>query len=299
MNKSSCFIAVMVVGVCLMLTGIQNVEAKRFGGGSSFGSRPSHSTPFQGSASTTRSASQQQMTNQNQMARQNISQRGGLMGMLGGLAIGGLLGSLFFGGAFENINFMDIALFIMAFFLIKTLLSKAKNTAQPAYQRTSDFNTPSDKSSNSAGFNTDLLFKKSESSASTINLNKNTLPTGFETNAFLAGAKNAYITLQKAWDARDLAEIRGLTTDKVFAEIQTQLKASTSDDQTDIISFEAELIDVREIGSELVASVWFEAFMREELNGPTIKNKEVWHFVKSKSSLQPKWLLDGIQQWVD
>ena len=174
MNKSSCFIAVMVVGVCLMLTGIQNVEAKRFGGGSSFGSRPSHSTPFQGSASTTRSASQQQMTNQNQMARQNISQRGGLMGMLGGLAIGGLLGSLFFGGAFENINFMDIALFIMAFFLIKTLLSKAKNTAQPAYQRTSDFNTPSDKSSNSAGFNTDLLFKKSESSASTINLNKNT-----------------------------------------------------------------------------------------------------------------------------
>ena len=301
MNKYSSMVAFLVIGVCLVLSGMTDAEAKRFGGGSSFGSRPSYNAPFQRSAlPPSRSASQQQATNQNQMARQGMSQRGGMMGMLGGLALGGLLGALFFGGAFENINFMDILVLAgIAFLLYKLFAAKAGAAQQQSYQRSAyDAQSPG-MSSKPTGFNTDILFKKQADTSVTQNVQQSTIPVGFDSNAFLAGAKIAYSTLQKAWDAKDVAEIRGLSTDKVFAEIQSQLKASTTDNVTDLLKLEAELLEVREIGSELQATVLFDAIMREDLNGSTEQIKEIWHFVKPKASLQPKWLLDGIQQLED
>ena len=116
---------------------------------------------------------------------------------------------------------------------------------------------------------------------------------------FLTGAKIAFTTLQKAWDYRDLAEIRGLSTDKVFAEIQEQLKTSATENHTDILKLDAELLEVREVGGELEAVVLFDTIMREDINAQTEQVREVWHFVKPKISIQPKWLLDGIQQLED
>jgi predicted lipid-binding transport protein (Tim44 family) len=301
MNKYSSMVAFLVIGVCLVLSGMTDAEAKRFGGGSSFGSRPAHNAPFQRSAlPPSRSASQQQATNQNQMARQGMSQRGGMMGMLGGLALGGLLGALFFGGAFENINFMDILVLVgIAFVLYKLFAAKVGAAQQSSYQRSAYDTSSADMAAAPTGLNTDLLFKKQTDTSASQNVQQSKIPAGFDSNAFLAGAKIAYSSLQKAWDAKDLAEIRGLTTDKVFAEIQSQLKASTTDNVTDLLKLEAELLEVREIGSELEAVVLFDAIMREEVNGSTEQIKEVWHFVKPKASLQPKWLLDGIQQLED
>jgi hypothetical protein len=57
----------------------------------------------------------------------------------------------------------------------------------------------------------------------------------------------------------------------------------------------AELLAVREVGSELEADVLFDCVIREDLGTPA-SVKEVWHFTKSKFSQQPKWFLDGIQQ---
>ena len=43
------------------------------------------------------------------------------------------------------------------------------------------------------------------------------------------------------------ATIRGLSTDKVFAEIQEQMRASSSANKTEILQLHAELLDVREV----------------------------------------------------
>ena len=101
--------------------------------------------------------------------------------------------------------------------------------------------------------------------------------------------------LQEAWDKRDLAQIRGLTTDKVFAEIQDQLRASNGNNQTDVLKVNAELLEVREDGSELEATVLFDCILRED-GGETEQVREVWHFIKPVNSKQTKWYLDGIQQ---
>lgn len=318
------FLVTVLISCCLILVGIPDAEAKRFGSSRSFGGKSSYSSPYKRSTASkpTRTASQQKAYNQNQTARQGMSRRGGLMGMLGGLALGGLLGSLFFGGAFENFNFMDILVFGgIAYLLYKMFAAKAtKGRAQPVYTRDSygsqsnhsqykpqAFENSSEQSS--AAFDTDILFDKNKKTAdsSTDNMQHNfdqndagfeqdVIPSGFDEADFLAGATGAYKDLQKAWDKRELAEIRGLTTDKVFAEIQHQLSATSETNQTDVLKVDAELLSIREVGSELEAVVLFDSIIREEQNAQAEQVREVWHFIKSKNSLQPKWYLDGIQQ---
>lgn len=309
MNKKISILTTVLISLTLLITGINEAQAKRMGGGSSFGSRPSYSAPYQRSTTPnsvpssqpTRSAAQQQAASQNQTARQGWANRGGFMGLLGGLALGGLLGSLFFGGAFEGINFMDMLLFAgIAYLLFRLFASKTAPQAQPlgnAYSRNSHEAPDTSAYSgspvnNAAGFNTDVLFGKDKPAASP------TIPADFDQTAFLAGAESAFRYLQNAWDQGDLASIRGLTTDKVFAEIQDQLRSSTGKNKTEVLKLQAELLEVREAGNDLEAAVLFDCLMRED-DSPVEQIREVWHFIKSKHSNQPKWYLDGIQQLAD
>lgn len=312
MNKKFGIFTTSLLALSLLMAGIHEAEAKRFGGARSFGSKPSYSAPYQrsaepmGSSSAAasqpiRSPAQQQAAMQNQTARQNWANRGGLMGMLGGLALGGLLGSLFFGGAFEGLNLMDFLLFAGLAYLAFKLFAARSAQTQPAgayrrdsHEATGDPNrgnvTPND---TPAGFDTDVLFGKGGNAPSTAQTA--TIPADFDQAGFLTGAKSAYRYLQSAWDSRDLGAIRGLTTDKVFAEIQDQLRADTGDNKTEVLKVEAELLEVRQVGTELEATVLFDSILRED-GGETAQVREVWHFTKPVASQQPKWYLDGIQQ---
>jgi predicted lipid-binding transport protein (Tim44 family) len=320
MNKYTGIITALLMGLSLTLGGMSDADAKRFGGGSSFGSRPSYSAPYQRSATPApRPANQQQAADApNPAAKPGWAGRPGLMGMLGGLALGGLLGSMFHGGGFQGINFMDMLIFGgIAFLLYKLFVAKKAGAAQrPAYNRTADnsyqdtassYHEPEPAQANPVGFDTDILFKKDKNATPSYaqpvqqdaGFASAVVPKDFDQQAFLSGAKIAFANLQKAWDERDFAEIRGLTTDKVFAEIQDQLKASTTENRTEILKLEAELLEFREVGSELEAVVLFDTIMREDGDAQAGQVREVWHFIKPKVSIQPKWYLDGIQQLAD
>jgi predicted lipid-binding transport protein (Tim44 family) len=316
MNKYTGIIATLLIGLSLTLGVMSDADAKRFGGGSSFGGRSSYSAPYQRSATPPARPAQQQAATPSQAQNPAMPNRSGLMGMLGGLALGGLLGSMFHGGGFQGINFLDILIFGgIAFLLYKLFAAKKAGSAQqPTYHRTADNNyqeptsyqEPQSNQAGPAGFNTDILFGNKNNTASSeplsqpvqqdANFGTAAVPAGFDQKAFLDGAKIAFANLQKAWDERDLAEIRGLTTDKVFAEIQDQLKSSTAENHTEILKLEAELLEVREVGSELEAVVLFDSIMREDRDAQAGQVREVWHFIKPKVSVQPKWYLDGIQQ---
>ena len=325
MNKLSSLFLTVIIAASLSFAGISDAEAKRFGGARSFGGASKYSKSYSRKASSPakRTASQQQAYNKNQSARQTMSKRGGLMGLLGGLALGGLLGSLFFGGAFENFNFMDILIFGgIAYLLFKLFAAKAgrRPTRSTAYGRnnsdTSTYSEPLNSNyqrsnsapANSVGFDTDIFSNKSQTSKfNTDNFQPEekliedaiVLPKGFDERDFLEGAKGAFKMLQIAWDKQDLAEIRGLTTDKVFAEIQAQLKDSATENHTDVLKIEAELLEVREIGNELEAVVLFDTLMREDVSAQSEQVREVWTFIKQKNSMQAKWYLDGLQQLED
>lgn len=320
MKTHTGIIFTLLLSLFLTFAGLSDAEAKRFGGGGSFGGRSAYSVPYQRSAAQpTRSTNQQQAGNPSQTAKPGWANRGGLMGMLGGLALGGLLGSMFMGGGFHGINFFDILIFgTIAFLLYKMFAARTGSAQRPSYGRTHDnsyqdtvssYQQHPDRSpqNSPSGFNTDILFDKNNKNADITDqnvqqdadFNTAVIPSDFDEQGFLAGAKIAYKTLQKAWDERDLAEIRGLTTDKVFAEIQDQIKASTEENHTEILKLNAELLEVREIGNEIEAVVLFDTIMREDRDEQAGQVREVWHFIKPKSGMQTKWLLDGIQQLAD
>ncbi|MEY2681224.1 MAG: hypothetical protein RL661_1455, partial [Pseudomonadota bacterium] len=122
MNKKTGFILSALMGLLVLSATVSDAYAARMGGGRSFGGRPSFNMPYQRSPSPANpgmnrpgapaqqpamSAAQQR----NQGLRNSLSQRGGFGRLLGGLALGGLLGALFMGGGFEGINFLDILIF--------------------------------------------------------------------------------------------------------------------------------------------------------------------------------------------
>lgn len=312
MKKISGFVFTVIISFSIALIGTQDVEARRFGGARSFGGKSSYRTPYRKSTtSKTRSASQQRAHQQNQAARQNMTRRGGFMGMLGGLALGGLLGSMLFGGAFENINLVDILVFGgIAYLLLRLFAAKATPAAaiasrHPVFRNRqhSDYSQnyrPGRQQQRSAGFDTDVMFNNKSSSqfkeSIDAEFNETSLPAKFDEQAFLAGAIAAFTRLQAAWDNRDLAEIRSLTTDKVFVDIQDQLMNDTKENTTDVLKVEAELLDFRAIGSKLETVVLFDCIIREDTDGRAEQVREVWHFIKSASSADASWYLNGIQQ---
>ena len=318
MNKSfaSLFALLMTLTVSF---GASDAYAARMGSGKSFGSRPSYSMPYQrpspmGGQSTSRPATPAQQPGysaaqqRNQAARDALSQRGGFARFLGGMALGGLLGAMFFGGGFEGVNFLDILMFAgIAFLLFKFLAARrasAEKVASPGgYYGSPQDNTTTqgrytDASQNGAGFDTDILSRRS--GAAPVANTGPVIPVDFDAPAFMDGAKSAYQMMQKAWDEGDLSTLRGLTTDKVFGELQDQVRArGAQPNQTDILKVECELLEVRDVGSDREVTVMFDVMMRENAGDRPSQVREVWHFTRSRNSRQPTWFLDGIQQLED
>lgn len=327
MKKLTGLVLSVLIGVSLTLAGSGDAYAKRLGGGKSFGSRPSYSVPYKRSTDTTQSASQAQQqayqssSQRNQAAREAMSKRGGLMGMLGGLALGGLLGALLFGGAFEHFNFLDFLVFALIAFMLFRLFaarrraessgSAAMEGYQPgadsaqdrlfdrAYQRQADHGRVG-----KSGFDTDVLFGRGRGASSGRIVSgagrASSIPADFDSAAFLSGARAAYEMMQKAWDEGDLVQLRTLTTDKVFGELQDQLRARGNvTSRTELLKIEVELLEARDQGADREATVLFDVIMRESSGEQPAQVREVWHFVRPKISRQPTWFLDGIQQLED
>jgi predicted lipid-binding transport protein (Tim44 family) len=326
MNKTTGLIVSVAMSALLALGGGE-AQAKRLGGGSSFGSRPSYSQPYSRSAAPSSqpgmaqpgAAAQQPAysaaAQRNQGIRDSLAQRGGFMRMLGGLALGGLLGAMLFGGGFEGINFLDILLLAGVAFLLYKLFAARRGAAartvpagggyyspepgaepEPAYQRQAE-GQPGRPS-----FNTDLLFGKGRSagSASYAGQTAPAWPADFDAATFLNGAKTAYAMMQKAWDEGSLGDLRTLTTDKVFGELQDQLRErGATPNQTELLSVEAEILEVRDSGADREVAVLFDTLLREAPGASPAQVREVWHFVRPRNSRQPTWFLDGIQQVED
>ena len=301
------FLAIFIVTLCSQLF-VSDAHARRFGGGASFGSRPSFNKSFnRAPLKRSLSPAQKQASAKNQTIRNSMNKRGGMMGMFGALAMGGLLGSLFFGGAFENFNMFDILIIGGILYLVFKLMATRSQQAVSArsYARNTDdgngFGNASMGQSQQQGFDTDLMFKKDQTvDDQTIISNDDLLTTieldNFDEVTFLEGASGAFRMLQSAWDAGDQAEIRRMTTDKVFAEIKQDLQDQSTDNHTEIMSLDAQVLSARQVGNELQVRVLFDANIHELPESITSNVHELWHFIRPANNQESMWFLDGIQQ---
>jgi len=301
MKRSTATIWASILMTALTLAAMGEADAKRLGGGRSFGSRPSYSEPYRAPASpmapSQQPGYQSSQSNPASGLPGQAPRRSGLAGMLGGLAIGGLLGSLLFGHAFQGLNLIDLLIFGgVAFVLFK--LFAARRPAPSATPAGGYVPAPAGREPDSrqapgaAGFDTDLLSGVRGAAPAGV-------PADFDDAAFLKGAKAAYAMLQQAWDLGDLADLRALSTDKMFGELQEQLRQrGGAPNRTELQSVAARVLMVRDSASNREVSVLFEVVMRED-GGEPAPVREVWHFLRPRHSTQPTWFLDGIQQVED
>ena len=122
------------------------------------------------------------------------------------------------------------------------------------------------------------------------------IPADFDVPAFVRNAKIGFIRLQAANDTRNLDDIREFTTPEMFAELKMSIEERGNAPQTtDVVSINADVLEVSEEATRYVVSVRFTGQIREEANTPAAAVDEIWHLVKPRSG-DSGWLLAGIQQ---
>ena len=79
------------------------------------------------------------------------------------------------------------------------------------------------------------------------------VPSGFDTEGFLAAAKRNFVTLQDAWDRGDVASLRSMMTDEMLGEIKSQLSEREKTlggvpNKTEVVMLEAQLLGIEDLG---------------------------------------------------
>ncbi|PXW86453.1 putative lipid-binding transport protein (Tim44 family) [Nitrosomonas sp. Nm84] len=283
MKKTLTFLTLAIFSFGLLAF---DAEAKRIGGGKNIG---------------TQRQSQQQATpspQQSPAATPKAAPSSGSKwgGALAGLAAGGLLAALFMGGAFENINMMDmviLALLIGAAFFIFRMLRKPKAEATPSMQY-SGMNTNTQERFNTPPFTASAEAATTDSGTAYRQPN---IPADFKVEPFIRNAKASFIRLQTAHDHGNVEEIRDYTTPEMFAEISTQInERGDTQQKTEVLFIDANLLEVETTHDLAIASVRFTGQLRDVPNGEPEEFDEIWHVQKDLKDANATWLLAGIQQ---
>lgn len=264
-----------------------DAEAKRMGGGKSFGKQR-------------QSVNQQQAAPAPQQtpAAAPAAAAGGSKwgGALAGLAAGGLLAALFMGGAFENINMMDIVtmlLLVGAVFFIIRMLRKPKAEQSPSMQY-SGMNTNTRDNFNTSAFAPPAGTTTAGTQAAYRQPN---IPADFKVEPFLRNAKASFMRLQVAHDHGDINEIRDYTTPEMLAEISTQInERGDAQQRTEVLFIDANLLEVETTDDMAIASVRFTGQLKDLPDGEPEVFDEIWHVQKDLKDPDATWLLAGIQQ---
>ncbi|WP_077001485.1 Tim44 domain-containing protein [Variovorax sp. KK3] len=125
------------------------------------------------------------------------------------------------------------------------------------------------------------------------------IPSGFDTDGFLAAAKRNFITLQDAWDRADIGTLRSMMTDGMVGEIQQQLAereghTGGQPNKTEVVMLDAKLLGIEEMPDAYMASVEFSGMIREDLSSGPSPFREVWNMTRPVTG-GSGWLVAGVQ----
>jgi predicted lipid-binding transport protein (Tim44 family) len=117
---------------------------------------------------------------------------------------------------------------------------------------------------------------------------------GFDSMEFLRGAKAAYARVLQAYDERDFEDLSQFATPDAVEEFRRQVSSGPEKGKTDILLLEARMMGVDDEAGQTVASVAFEALLRDDPRQDTPRQvREIWHFAKPSGSAKATWKLTG------
>lgn len=276
---------------------VHEAEAKRLGGGKSFGSqRDSSVMKRDATPAPTQNSATAQRPGQTAGAAAQPAKRswmGPLAGLAAGLGLAALASHLGFGE--EMASFMMIALLVVAALFLWRMFMRRKTGNAPQGMQYAGAATGSGAATYAPPQAQPFESTAAAGGSSTATAAAN-IPADFDVAGFLRQAKLNFVRLQAANDSGDVEDIRSFTSPEVFAELRMQLQErGTSAQHTDVVQVDAVLLDVSTEDDQYVASVRFYGLVREEADASPESFDEVWHLSKPVSD-ERGWLISGIQQ---
>ncbi|CDZ95411.1 Tim44 domain-containing protein [Pseudomonas saudiphocaensis] len=274
----------LFMALCLSLTFALDAHAKRFGGGKSFGSAPSHQTR-QAAPQQRNDAAQQQAGRQQPAAASGASR---WLGPLAGLAAGGLLASMFMGDGFEGIQFMDILIFGLIAFVVFRLLAARRRQQQPAMAGHGPAPMQREMPQQPSIFGGSAA---PVAAAPVINA-----PAWFNEQSFVGAAREHFMSLQQHWDANEMDKIAEFVTPQLLeflkrerAEIGDAYQATYIDD------LQIQLDGVDDNAEKTTATLTFSGVSKTSRFDQGEVFSESWRMERLQGENQP-WLVAGIRQ---
>jgi predicted lipid-binding transport protein (Tim44 family) len=319
MKTFSLLAAVLALGLTLTV-GDADAAGKRLGAGKSSGMQRDSTTTNKSAAAAPGAANATAAA----AAQPKRSWMGPLAGLAAGLGLAALASHLGFGE--EMASMLMMGLLVMAVVLVigfimrrraaarqaglgapgglqyaaagpasgATNRSRSESPLQPAAATDASFSGSS--AAPATPVATALAGAASASAAAAPVASSGNIPLDFDAAGFVRNAKVSFIRLQAANDAANLDDIREFTTPEMFAEISMTIAERGNEAQeTDVVTIEAEVLDVAEEANRYVVSVRFSGLIREEQDAAAEPIDEVWHLVKPRQG-KGGWLLAGIQQ---
>jgi len=270
------------MALCISLTFALDAHAKRFGGGKSFGSAPSHQT---------RQAPQQTQAAPSQAGKQAAAAPSGAsrwLGPLAGLAAGGLLASMFMGDGFEGIQFMDILIFGMIAFLLFRFLAARRRQQQPAMAGHAPMQREMPQQPATSIFGGSAA---PVAAAPVINA-----PAWFNEQSFVAAAREHFLSLQQHWDANEMDKIAEFVTPQLLGFLK-QERAEIGDayQSTYIDDLQIQLDGVDDNAEKTTATLTFSGVAKTSRFDQGEPFSESWRMERVQGENQP-WLVAGIRQ---
>lgn len=280
LKNITLFAAALAVGLTMA---VGNAEAARIGGGKSFGMQRQMAPVSK--PTTAPSAAAPAAARAPAAAQPSRSWLGPIAGLAAGLGLAALASHFGFGEELANIMMIALLAFaamaIIGFIMRKRAGQQATMAGAGAPYNASTYADQSQ-------------YQVTQSMGSAIGTSN--VPAGFDTEGFIRNAKVGFIRLQAAHDAGDLADIREFTSPEMFAEIRMDLDQRNGLPQkTDIVSLNAEILDIAQDANRYIVSTRFSGMLREEANAAPVAIDEIWHLTKPING-QGGWVLAGIQQ---
>lgn len=295
----------IAVGGLVLAAAPVDSDAARLGGGSSAG-RQSANVSSQRPATSVAPASTMQKSTAAPAPAAAAPKSGAsrwlgpLAGIAAGLGIAALMSHFGMSGAFGSLLGMVLLAGLVVFVIMFVMRMLRGGSSQPAMQAmgTSPSAQPSydmmRESSAPGAQQTGGAMSSAGFGSGAVQPAQNwSIPTDFDSTRFLQEAKNQFVAIQKVWDSGDVSSLRNFLTDDLMIELQAQLNGRTSNNHTEVVLLNAEMLGIEKVTDGNLASVRFSGMLREQAGAEAFRFEEVWNLFKPE---QGGWLLAGIQQ---
>ena len=275
----------IALALCIGLTMSLDAQAKRLGGGKSFGAAPSHQTR---QAAPTAPAASPTQPGRAPNAPSGASR---WLGPLAGLAAGGLLASMFMGDGFQGMQIFDILIMGLIAFLVFRFIAARRRKQQP--QMAVAGHAPYQREAQAPSAQSNIFGGSVAPVATSPVINA---PAWFNEQNFLAAAREHFQSLQQHWDASEMDKISEFVTPQMLQFLK-QERSSLGDgfQSTYIDDLNVQLDGVDDRADKTIATLTFTGVSKTSRFDQGEAFSESWNMERAQGENQP-WLLAGIRQ---